>query len=56
VAYDRLYAEYVALHDYLGRGANEVMRRLRVLRREALAATPSTTSHKAPAAPEGVPG
>jgi L-ribulokinase len=33
--YDRLYAEYRALHDYLGRG-HEVMRRLRALRREAL--------------------
>jgi L-ribulokinase len=37
-AYDRLYAEYVALHDYLGRGGNDVMRRLRALRRDALAA------------------
>lgn len=49
--YDRLYAEYVALHDYFGklarraseqggRGGNEVMRRLRALRREVLTATP----------------
>jgi L-ribulokinase len=30
--YDRLYAEYVLLHDYLGRGPNEVMHRLRALR------------------------
>jgi L-ribulokinase len=30
--YDQLYAEYVLLHDYLGRGANEVMHRLRGLR------------------------
>ena len=30
--YDRLYAEYVLLHDYFGRGANEVMHRLRALR------------------------
>jgi L-ribulokinase len=30
--YDQLYAEYVLLHDYLGRGANEVMHRLRALR------------------------
>jgi L-ribulokinase len=37
VAYDRLYAEYVALHDYLGRGGSDVMRRLRALRRDALA-------------------
>ncbi len=30
--YDRLYAEYRLLHDYFGRGGNEVMRRLRNLR------------------------
>jgi len=35
-AYDRLYAEYSRLHDYFGRGENEVMHRLRALRREAL--------------------
>ncbi len=34
--YDRLYAEYSLLHDYFGRGGNEVMRRLHALRREAL--------------------
>lgn len=27
--YDKLYAEYVALHDYFGRGSNEVMKRLK---------------------------
>ena len=37
VAYDRLYAEYVTLHDYFGRGANDVMKRLRALRDEAAA-------------------
>lgn len=31
--YDGLYAEYVALHDYFGRGANDVMRRLKALAR-----------------------
>ncbi|MCX5373550.1 ribulokinase [Streptomyces sp. NBC_00103] len=36
-AYDRLYAEYRLLHDYFGRGANEVMHRLRRLRAEASA-------------------
>jgi L-ribulokinase len=36
-AYDRLYAEYSALHDYFGRGTNDVMRRLRRLRVEASA-------------------
>jgi L-ribulokinase len=35
-AYDRLYAEYSQLHDYFGRGGNDVMHRLRALRREAL--------------------
>jgi L-ribulokinase len=34
-AYDALYAEYDTLHDYFGRGANEVMHRLRQIRREA---------------------
>jgi L-ribulokinase len=33
--YDELYAEYVALHDYFGRGTNEVMHRLRTLRDRA---------------------
>ncbi len=36
--YDELYAEYVLLHDYFGRGANEVMHRLRALRDRVLAA------------------
>ena len=34
-AYDALYAEYLRLHDYFGRGANEVLHRLRELRIEA---------------------
>jgi L-ribulokinase len=34
-AYDPLYDEYKTLHDYFGRGANEVMHRLRAIRREA---------------------
>ena len=33
-AYDRIYAEYVLLHDYFGRGGNDVMKRLKVLRAE----------------------
>jgi L-ribulokinase len=33
-AYDGLYAEYVTLHDYFGRGANDVMKRLKRLRAE----------------------
>lgn len=32
--YDRLYAEYEKLHDYFGRQENNVMRRLKALRRE----------------------
>jgi L-ribulokinase len=38
-AYDRLYAEYVRLHDYFGRGGNDVMHRLAALRREGFLAT-----------------
>ena len=37
--YDELYAEYVRLHDYFGRGGNEVMHRLRDLRDRVLAGT-----------------
>ena len=36
-AYDALYAEYARLHDYFGRGENEVMHRLREIRDRALA-------------------
>lgn len=32
--YDRLYAEYLTLHDYFGRGGNDVMRRLRAIAAE----------------------
>jgi L-ribulokinase len=35
-AYDALYAEYRLLHDYLGRGTNDVMLRLREIRNSAL--------------------
>ena len=34
--YDQLYREYVILHDYFGRGANDVMKRLKRLREEIL--------------------
>src|SRR6185312_7637592 len=34
-AYDALFAEYTLLHDYFGRGANDVMHRLRGIRRAA---------------------
>ncbi|SFA98034.1 L-ribulokinase [Cohnella sp. OV330] len=33
--YERLYAEYRTLHDYFGRGANDVMKRLKALKEEA---------------------
>ena len=32
--YDKLYAEYEILHDYFGRGANDVMKRLKEIRAE----------------------
>ncbi|WP_246019029.1 ribulokinase [Arthrobacter crusticola] len=35
-AYTALYAEYRELHDYFGRGGNNVMRRLKAMRRSAL--------------------
>ncbi|MBO0831240.1 MAG: ribulokinase [Actinobacteria bacterium] len=41
--YDLLYAEYVALHDYFGRGANEVMHRLRALRNRSLESVPAAS-------------
>ena len=34
-AYDAIYAEYRTLHDYFGRGGNDVMHRLREIRRTA---------------------
>ncbi|GAA1394867.1 ribulokinase [Luteococcus peritonei] len=33
--YDRLFAEYTKLHDYFGRGGNEVMHTLKDIRRDA---------------------
>ncbi|HEX5493331.1 MAG TPA: ribulokinase [Mycobacteriales bacterium] len=35
-AYDALYAEYRTLHDHFGRGGNDVMHRLREIRRRAV--------------------
>jgi L-ribulokinase len=35
--YDKLYAEYLTLHDYFGRGGNDVMKRLKALKAEVLA-------------------
>jgi L-ribulokinase len=38
--YDELYAEYVLLHDYFGRGGNDVLHRLRALRDRILGTGP----------------
>jgi L-ribulokinase len=38
--YDELYAEYVLLHDYFGRGGNDVLHRLRALRDRILETGP----------------
>jgi len=40
VAYDPLYREYVKLHDYFGRGGNNVMKTLKALRSQARAGRP----------------
>jgi L-ribulokinase len=34
--YERLYADYVTLYDYFGRGANDVMKRLKAIKADAL--------------------
>jgi len=48
-AYDALYAEYLLLHDWFGRGGNDVMHRLRAMRREATRASsgPSANAESA---------
>ena len=33
--YDKLFAEYRVLHDYFGRGANDVMKRLKAIKAQA---------------------
>lgn len=33
--YDKLYAEYKILHDYFGKGGNDVMKRLKAIKNEA---------------------
>jgi len=35
--YDQLYAEYLKLHNHFGRGANDVMKRLKALKQQVLA-------------------
>ena len=39
--YERLYAEYLTLHDYFGRGANDAMKRLKLIRAEARREAPN---------------
>jgi len=34
-AYEKIYAEFKILHDYFGRGANDVMKRLKIIKAEA---------------------
>ena len=45
-AYDLLYAEYSRLHDYFGRGENNVMKRLKAIRRGD-AALPADSADRA---------
>ena len=42
--YGRLHSEYQALHDYFGRGGNDVMKRLRAIQHEALAGAAGTAA------------
>ena len=35
--YDKLFAEYKLLHDYFGRGSNDVMKRLKAIKKEVVA-------------------
>ena len=37
--YDQLYAEYATLHDYFGRGTNDVMKRLKRLKADIRASS-----------------
>ena len=48
--YDELYSEYSQLHDYFGRGANQIMKRLKRLRRDALVGATAGSDHKRPSA------
>ncbi|WP_420112692.1 ribulokinase [Pseudactinotalea sp.] len=43
-AYDRLFAEYTQLYDYFGRGGNDVMHRLKAIRREVHAGATASTA------------
>ena len=56
--YDQLYREYLRLHDYFGRGGNDVMKTLRRLRAEAgtapAAVPPMTSVAESAVEPAGV--
>ncbi len=43
--YEQLYREYVTLHDYFGRGANDVMKHLKQLREAALTGNATERYH-----------
>jgi L-ribulokinase len=49
-AYDALFAEYTLLHDHFGRGANDVMHRLRAIRRDATRSSARGAADEAAAA------
>jgi L-ribulokinase len=52
--YDRLYAEYVRLHDLFGRGGDEVMRNLKRIQHEANGAVAAAAEAAAAPSPTGV--
>ncbi|MDQ3825499.1 MAG: hypothetical protein M3325_07020, partial [Actinomycetota bacterium] len=45
VTYDALYREYQTLHDYFGRGENDVMKRLKAIQRRAKEESHEAASH-----------
>ncbi len=49
-AYDALFAEYSLLHDYFGRGGNDVMHRLKAMRRDAAGFDTTASRSTQPAA------
>lgn len=51
--YEQLYREYITLHDYFGRGANDVMKRMKHMREAILAGSgEQTVAHEAHAPAE----
>jgi L-ribulokinase len=52
-AYDALYAEYLLLHDWFGRGGNDVMHRLKAIRRDALGSGRAATDAVDPTCASG---